>query len=127
MALMLVMDVMGVVLSNIIINIIRIMLVTKGIGKVRRLYYSFINTLVLYFKIRWSITIAIVLAYFQTIQAFSYDIVTYIIGFYLLQLLISYLTPRGIAVNFNEESNNTEELYSFLEQNEEIKKLEKGE
>ena len=76
------------------------MLVTKGISKLRKFYYAFINRLVLYLKMRWSITILIVVAYFKTIQTFSYDIVTYIIGFYLLQLLISYLTPRGIAINF---------------------------
>lgn len=49
---------------NIIIKIIRIMLVTKGISKIRKFYYAFINRLVLYLKMRWSITILIVLAYF---------------------------------------------------------------
>lgn len=49
---------------NIIIKIIKIMLVTKGISKIRKFYYAFINRLVLYLKMRWSITILIVLAYF---------------------------------------------------------------
>jgi hypothetical protein len=31
------------------------------------------------------------------VQAASFDIATYLIGFYLLQLLISYFTPRGVS------------------------------
>lgn len=73
------------------------MLVTKGIGKIRRIYYMLVNKLGYYKKIRWTITLLLIATYIQTVQAVSYDIVTYLIGFYLLQLLIAYFTPRGVT------------------------------
>jgi hypothetical protein len=71
------------------------MLATKVIGRARRAYYYLINRLALHRKLRWSATLALLVTYIQTAQA-SYDIATYLIGFYLLQLLLGYFTPRGI-------------------------------
>lgn len=63
----------------------------------RRSYYALINKMVLYRKARWACTLAIVLVYAQTVQRMSFDIATYLIGFYLLQLLVGYFTPKGIT------------------------------
>lgn len=72
------------------------MLATRAIGRVRRLYYSLINRLVLYRKLRWGATCVLVVSYMESAMGASLDIVTYLIGFYLLQLLISYFTPKGV-------------------------------
>jgi hypothetical protein len=91
------------------------MLATRMIGKTRRLYYSLINRLALYRKLRWTATLALVAAYIQTAQA-SYDIATYLIGFYLLQLLIGYFTPRGLEDSLEQPHDDQTDLYSFGEQ-----------
>jgi Rer1 family len=72
-------------------------------GRVRRSYYALINKMVLYRKARWCFTLAIVLVYAQTVQRMSFDVATYLIGFYLLQLLVGYFTPRGITEEINEQ------------------------
>lgn len=78
------------------------MLVTRGIGKARRLYYAMVNRMIMHRKTRWTTTLLVVMAYIQTVQAVSYDIATYLIGFYLLQLLISYFTPKGVTDDFDD-------------------------
>jgi hypothetical protein len=100
-----------VVATEIYIKIGR-MLVTQGIGKLRRVYYTFVNRLVLYRKSRWAATLVFVCFYIQTAAQVSFDIATYLIGFYLLQLLVSYLTPRGVSDESNEQEE-TEGLYSM--------------
>ena len=72
------------------------MLATREIGRVRRCYYSLVNKLMRYRKLRWAITCVLVVTYIETVQSVSLDIVTYLIGFYLLQLLIGYFTPKGV-------------------------------
>jgi Rer1 family len=73
------------------------MLVSHSISKLRRIYYTFVNRMLLYRKTRWTATLICVFFYFQTAAQVSFDVVTYLIGFYLLQLLVSYLTPRGVT------------------------------
>lgn len=80
------------------------MLATRAIGRLRRFYYSLINKLALFRKLRWGATVVLVVSYIHTVQFASLDIVTYLIGFYLLQLLISYFTPKGV-----KESDELEE------------------
>lgn len=75
------------------------MLVTKGIGKIRRVYYSLVNQLIGFRKLRWTATCLLVASYVHIVRSASYDIATYLIGFYLLQLLISYFTPRGVSTD----------------------------
>ena len=58
--------------------------------------------MVLYRKSRWAFTLGIVLLYLQNINSMTFDIVTYLIGFYLLQLVLGYFTPKGI--NEDEDS-----------------------
>jgi hypothetical protein len=75
---------------------ILLMLATRAIGRLRRCYYSLVNKLMPFRKLRWGATCVLVATYIQTVQAVSLDIVTYLIGFYLLQLLIGYFTPKGV-------------------------------
>lgn len=67
----------------------------------RRIYYCLINRLALHRKMRWTATLALLIPYFQTAQA-PHHIVTYLIAFYLLHLLLSYLTPRGVDNNLDQ-------------------------
>jgi hypothetical protein len=75
---------------------IKIMFVTKGVNYLRRRYYFLVDKTLHYKKIRWSLTGTLVAIYFYRIDGLSYDVITYLIGFYLLQLFSSYLTPIGI-------------------------------
>ena len=83
------------------------MLATRAIGRVRRCYYSLVNKLIPYHKSRWTATCILVGTYIETVQSVSLDIVTYLIGFYLLQLLIGYFTPKGVT----EEEDDTQGDY----------------
>lgn len=79
------------------------MLVTQGISKLRRIYYALINKMVLHKNIRWTFTSILIFSYIYSVQTVSFDIATYLIGFYLLQLLIGYFTPRGVVDDIDEE------------------------
>jgi hypothetical protein len=58
-----------------------------------------------YRKTRWFLTGTLVIIYFYRADGLSYDVITYLIGFYLLQLLSSYLTPMGLLENETEDYN----------------------
>jgi hypothetical protein len=73
------------------------MLATKGICALRRYYYSLINKTYFYKKTRWIITSILTLLYFERVKGLSYDVITYLIFFYILQLIISYFTPKGLV------------------------------
>jgi Rer1 family len=88
------------------------MLATKVISKFRRTYYALINRLALYKYMRWTFTFVLVLLYIETVQSSSYDIATYLIGFYLLQLLIGYFTPKGV-IDDDVDAQEAESLYHF--------------
>lgn len=88
------------------------MLVTKAVSKCRRGYYTLINRLTMFKKTRWAFTFVLVLLYIETVQSSSYDIATYLIGFYLLQLLIGYFTPKGVLDDDVDEQEG-ESLYHF--------------
>ncbi len=72
------------------------MLATKGISKIRRLYYNLIAKTIVYSKIRWIFTLLLAALYAERSFGMSYTIITYIIGFYLLQLALNYFTPKGL-------------------------------
>ena len=73
------------------------MLATKGICIARKYYYSMVNRTILYKKTRWIITLMLVLLYLERVKGLSYDVITYLIFFYILQLVISYFTPKGLV------------------------------
>jgi hypothetical protein len=90
------------------------MLATRAVGRLRRFYYSLINKLMPFRGVRWGTTCVLVVTYVETVQAVSLDIVTYLIGFYLLQLLIGYFTPKGVREEEDQTDLGAEEegLYS---------------
>ena len=73
------------------------MLATKAICRVRKNYYSLINRTVLHKKTRWLTTAVLVLLYLERVRGLSYDVITYLIFFYILQLIISYFTPKNLV------------------------------
>ena len=78
------------------------MLATKAICILRRKYYYLVDCTIPYKRTRWSLTLAIISYYFYRCIGASYDIITYLIGFYILQLIVSYFTPKGL-VEVDEE------------------------
>ena len=79
------------------------MLATKGICALRKYYYSLINKTMLYKKTRWIITTMLVALYLEKVWGSSYDVISYLIFFYILQLIISYFTPKGLVEDEPEE------------------------
>ena len=73
------------------------MLATKALCAARRYYYSLIGKTIVYKKARWLITAMIFLLYMERVRGFSYDVITYLIFFYILQLIISYFTPKNLV------------------------------
>lgn len=72
------------------------MLATQGLHFIRRRYYHFVSLTIRHRKSRWAFTLLLAVLYLYRAVGLSYDVITYLIGFYLLQLLVSYLTPKGI-------------------------------
>ena len=86
------------------------MLATRAICRARMFYYSLVGRLVLYPRARWLCTLLLVTAYIYNTQRASYDVATYLIGFYLLQLILSYYTPQGIE----DEPEDYRSDYDYL-------------
>lgn len=72
-------------------------MITQTIRKIRRLHYSCINTIVPFKKMRWMLTASIVMTYIAATSDFCQDLNTYLVGFYLLMLLLSYFLPKGVS------------------------------
>lgn len=73
------------------------MLATKALCATRKYYYSLIGKTIVYKKTRWLITAMIFLIYMERVRGLSYDVITYLIFFYILQLIISYFTPKNLV------------------------------
>ena len=71
------------------------MFAVQAFRRVRRIHYCLINKLAPYKSARWVLTAGIALAYAETTECS--DLVTYLIGFYLLMLTINYFIPRGVS------------------------------
>ncbi len=69
--------------------------------RVRRAYYCCTNLLLPFQRLRWTATLALLLAYFQTAQP-NYPLPSYLLAFYLLHIFVAYLTPRGISLVLND-------------------------
>lgn len=72
------------------------MLVSAGLTYARRRYYNFVSLTIHHRKLRWILTFILASIYLYRALGLSYDVITYLIGFYFLQLLVSYLTPKGL-------------------------------
>lgn len=84
------------------------MLASNGFNYVRRRYYNFVSLTIHHRKLRWFFTLVLAAVYLYRAVGLSYDVITYLIGFYLLQLLVSYMTPKGL------EEDETEEHYDAI-------------
>lgn len=62
-----------------------------------------------YRKTRWLVCTALLCAYLYRVYGLSYHVVSYLLGSYLLQLLVAYVTPRGL------EDVDEEEMEGFAE------------
>jgi hypothetical protein len=82
------------------------MLVVRGLRSLNRHHRNLVDRLQPYPKARWIITTALCFFYFERSYGMNYYIVTYLIGFYVLQLLVKYLTPKGLQ---DEEEEVEEE------------------
>ena len=84
-------------------------MIATVISRTRRYYYNLVAKVIIYQKSRWLFTLCLVALYAERSYGMSYSIVTYLIGFYLLQLLVGYLTPKGLEIEedpFSFEENN---------------------
>lgn len=72
-------------------------MISQSIRKVRRLHYACVNTIVHFKTTRWLLTASILLTYTATSKDVLADLNTYLVGFYLLMLLLSYCLPKGVA------------------------------
>lgn len=79
------------------------MLATKTICKLRRKYYFLIDSIVGYKRARWLFTLSLLAAYFYRCIGMSYDVISYLLGFYVLQLVVGYFTPKGLVEVEDEE------------------------
>jgi hypothetical protein len=69
--------------------------VVSAIRKARRLNYSCMNALAPHLRLRWTVTVSLLLGYLATSAHPCSDITTYLLAFYLLLLTANYFTPRG--------------------------------
>ena len=70
--------------------------------------YTFMNSIAPHLHLRWTFTLAIVIAYAVTSANILSDVVTYLIAFYLLTIAINYFTPRGVSSEIGMDSNDEE-------------------
>ena len=78
------------------------MLASSCISYFRRKYYFLIDSTMRFRKTRWIFTLSLIVWYFYRTIGLSYDIITYLIGFYLLQMMVSYFTPKGLEEDEEE-------------------------
>ena len=91
------------------------MLATSFISYFRRKYYFFVDSTMQFKRTRWALTLLLVVEYFYRTFGQSYDIITYLIGFYLLQMMVSYFTPQGVD-EFTEFTDFISEECELLDQ-----------
>ena len=72
-------------------------MISQSIRKVRRLHYACVDSIVPFKATRWLLTASILLTYTATSNDVLADLNTYLVGFYLLMLLLSYFLPKGLS------------------------------
>ena len=77
-------------------------------SKMRRMRYTFMNTIAPHIHLRWALTLTIILAYVVTSADVLSDIVTYLIAFYVLTIGINYFIPRGVSSEIGISSSDDE-------------------
>lgn len=72
------------------------MLVAGGLRALQRHHRNAVDALIPYTLPRWLITLTVCLFYFERSYGMNYYIITYLLGFYVLHLLVKYVTPKGL-------------------------------
>ena len=72
-------------------------MITQTFRKIRKYHYAVINSIVPFKKMRWMLTGSIVMTYIAATSDVWQDLNTYLVGFYLLMLLLSYFLPKGVS------------------------------
>lgn len=62
---------------------------------IRIRYYHFLSQIALYCKLRWCFTVWLLIGYIWNFKSMSFDIVTYLLACYFLEMLAALLTPKG--------------------------------
>lgn len=88
------------------------MFIRQGMRKVRGLHYAATNAIVPFTASRWAFTGVIIAVYMGTTTDFCADLNTYLVGFYLLMLALSYFLPKGVPDDMDSSFDDDEE-YSF--------------
>lgn len=78
------------------------MFLSSFLQKTRRVHYSIINSLAPFRQCRWTTTGVITLLFACLTQHFFTNLVTYLVGLYLVLLVLKYFIPKGIADDFEE-------------------------
>ena len=72
-------------------------MIAQSFRKLRRLHYACINSVVPFKNMRWALTTSIVITYIATTSDVCADLNTYLVGFYLLMLVLNYFLPKGVS------------------------------
>ena len=56
-----------------------------------------INRMMPYREARWMLTLVITTIFISLTQHFFTNLVTYLLGFYLLMLVVNYFIPKGLS------------------------------
>lgn len=73
------------------------MSLSKSFQKLNRIHYSMINRMMPYREARWMLTLVITTIFISLTQHFFTNLVTYLLGFYLLMLVVNYFIPKGLS------------------------------
>ena len=90
------------------------MLPTSIFSRIRRKYYYIIDSTLPFAKLRWLFTLILIIIYFYRCFGMSYDVITYLIGFYIFQIMINYFTPKGL-IEVEEEAEPLCESFEYGE------------
>ena len=66
--------------------------------------------MIIHTKFRWLFTFCLLLLYLERSYGMSYYIVTYLIGFYLVQLVLEYFTPKGLDESDEQDLDGSNSL-----------------
>ena len=76
------------------------MFLSSSVQKLRRVHYSIINSLAPFRQCRWAATAVITMLFACLTQHFFTNLVTYLVGLYLILLVLKYFIPKGIPDDF---------------------------
>lgn len=88
-------------------------MISKSIRKLRRLHYACVNAVVPFKSMRWLLTTSIVATFMVMTNNVLADLNTYLVGFYLLMLLLSYYLPKGVSHEIDSYGDEEDNPFMF--------------